>query len=99
MALSTLFSSSSNEWFTAERCAELRRLVRSSGESKDPPEQQCHPLILDGLCLHVLSSFQRTVRLAPLGASAGAFPRRPIVFRGTLQSYKRVLGLSTLSVT
>ena len=38
-----------------------------------------HPLILDGLCLHVLSSFQRTGLAAP--------PATSTVFGGTFQSY------------
>jgi hypothetical protein len=38
-----------------------------------------HPLILDGLCLHVLSSFQRTGIARPLAT--------PTVFGGTFQSY------------
>ena len=38
-----------------------------------------HPLILDGLCLHVLSSFQRTGLAVP----PAHFP----VFGGTFQSY------------
>ena len=38
-----------------------------------------HPLILDGLCLHVLSSFQRTGLIAP--------PATSTVLGGTFQSY------------
>ena len=48
------------------------------------------PLILDGLCLHVLSSFQRT------GTLIGAAPSdTKIVQRGTYQIYDSGSTLST----
>ena len=55
-----------------------------------------HPLILDGLCLHVLSSFQRTgvVRFRSTAPPVGS-----AVLRGTFQLYDNLWGLSTLKST
>jgi hypothetical protein len=64
-----LFSSSSDEWFAAAAGPELT--IRSAMPPSPPAragragKPRRHPLILDGLCLHVLSSFQRTERRPP----------------------------------